>query len=115
MRFRELASALGDERTVLVSTHQTEDVAALCQRVIVMREGRATFDGTPVELSGLARGRVWIADERDERAQLWWRTAEGRHRHVGDPPAGAQLVDPTIEDGYLLLAGRAAVPVGLAA
>jgi ABC-2 type transport system ATP-binding protein len=40
MRFRELASALGDERTVLVSTHQTEDVAALCQRVIVMREAR---------------------------------------------------------------------------
>jgi ABC-2 type transport system ATP-binding protein len=115
MRFRELASALGDERTVLVSTHQTEDVAALCQRVIVMREARAAFDGTPGELSGLALGGVWIADERDERAQLWWRTAEGRHRHVGDPPAGAQLVDPTIEDGYLLLAGRAAVPVAVAA
>jgi ABC-2 type transport system ATP-binding protein len=115
MRFRELASALGDERTVLVSTHQTEDVAALCRRVIVMREGRAAFDGTPAELSGLARGRVWIGDERDERAQLWWRTAEGRHRHVGDPPAGAQLVDPTIEDGYLLLAGRAAVPAAVAA
>jgi ABC-2 type transport system ATP-binding protein len=115
MRFRELASALGDERTVLVSTHQTEDVAALCQRVIVMREARAAFDGTPRELSGLALGRVWIADERDKRAQLWWRTAEGSHRHVGDPPAGAQLVDPTIEDGYLLLAGRAAVPVAVAA
>jgi len=115
MRFRELASELGGERIVLVSTHQTEDVAALCQRVIVLRDGRAAFDGTPAELSGLARGRVWIADGRDERAQLWWRTAEGRHRHVGEPPPGAQLVEPTIEDGYLLLAGPAVVPEGLAA
>jgi len=75
LRFREIVSELGDERIVLVSTHQTEDVAALCRRVIVMRDGEAAFDGTPAQLSGLAAGRVWIADGRDVRAQLWWRTA----------------------------------------
>ncbi len=107
MRFREIASGLGQERIVLVSTHQTEDVAALCQRVIVMRAGDAVFDGTPAQLSDLACDRVWVADSRDARAQLWWRTAEGRHRHVGEPPPGAQLVEPTIEDGYLLLCGPA--------
>ena len=115
MRFRALASELGEGRVVLVSTHQTEDVAALCQRVIVLRDGRAAFDGTPGQLSGLARDRVWIDDMRDARAQLSWRTAEGTHRHVGDPPQGARLVDPTIEDGYLLLAGPAAVAEELAA
>ena len=115
MRFRALASELGEGRVVLVSTHQTEDVAALCQRVIVLRDGRAAFDGTPAQLSGLARDRVWIDDRRDPRAQLSWRTAEGTHRHVGDPPARARLVDPTIEDGYLLLAGPAAVAEELAA
>jgi ABC-2 type transport system ATP-binding protein len=115
LRFREIVSELGEGRIVLVSTHQTEDVAALCQRVIVLRDGEAAFDGTPAELSELARDRVWIADGRDARAQLWWRTAEGRHRHVGDPPPGAQLVDPTIEDGYLLLVGPVAVPEAVAA
>ena len=115
LRFRELISDLGDERVVLVSTHQTEDVRALCQRVIVLRDGCDAFDGTPAELSSLARDRVWTADERDSRAQLWWRTAEGRHRHVGDPPPGAQLVEPTIEDGYLLLAGPTAVTEAVAA
>jgi ABC-2 type transport system ATP-binding protein len=115
LRFREVASELGDDRIVLISTHQTGDVAALCQRVIVMRDGQAAFDGTPAQLSGLAAGRVWVADGRDARAQLWWRTAEGRHRHVGDPPTGAQLVDPTIEDGYLLLAGPAAATEEVAA
>jgi len=108
MRFRELASGLGQERIVLVSTHQTEDVAALCQRVIVMRAGDVVFDGTPAQLSDRARDHVWVADSRDARARLWWRTAEGRHRHVGEPPPGAQLVEPTIEDGYLLLSGPTA-------
>jgi len=108
MRFRELASSLGQERIMLVSTHQTEDVAALCQRVIVMRDGDAVFDGTPAQLCAVANDRVWVADRRDVRARLWWRTAEGRHRHVGDPPPDAQLVEPTIEDGYLLLAGPTA-------
>jgi ABC-2 type transport system ATP-binding protein len=115
MRFRELISELGDGRIVLVSTHQTDDVAALCQRVIVLRDGHAAFDGTPAQLSALACDRVWIADTRDDRAQLSWRTAEGRHRHVGDPPVGARLVSPTIEDGYLLLAGPAAIGEELAA
>ena len=109
LRFRELVSELGEGRIVLVSTHQTEDAAALCRRVIVLHDGRDAFDGTPAALRAVARDRVWIADDRDERARLWWRTAEGRHRHVGDPPPGAQLVEPTIEDGYLLLVGPAAV------
>ena len=115
LRFRELVSELGESRIVLVSTHQTEDGAALCQRVIVLRDGHDAFDGTPAQLSALARDRVWVADGRDARAQLWWRTAEGRHRHVGDPPAGAQLVDPTIEDGYLLLVGPTAAADAVAA
>ena len=115
MRFRELASELGDAgRIVLVSTHQTDDVAALCERVIVLHDGRAAFDGTPAQLGALASGRVWTANARDDRARLSWRTAAGVHRHVGDPPIGAQLVEPTLEDGYLLLAGDAAVAEGAA-
>ena len=37
------------DRTVLLSTHQTEDVAAMCPRVVVMLDGRALFEGTPRE------------------------------------------------------------------
>jgi ABC-2 type transport system ATP-binding protein len=49
---------------------------------------------------------VWIAADRDPAADLAWVTAEGRVRHVGHPPVGADLAAPTVEDGYLLLAGR---------
>ncbi|SEG73034.1 ABC-2 type transport system ATP-binding protein [Thermomonospora echinospora] len=102
MRFRELIAAAGEGRTVLLSTHQTEDVAMLCHRVVVMDKGRVRFDGTPGELVARARGRVWASPERSPEALAGWRTGTGEFRNVGDPPAGARLLEPTLEDGYLL-------------
>jgi len=103
LRFRELVSRLAEDRAVLISTHQTEDVAALCRHVLVLDAGREAFAGAPRELAEVARGHVWLAGARDDRAQLSWLTGDGRHRHLGDAPPGAELVDPTLEDGYLLL------------
>ncbi|MDT0388186.1 ABC transporter ATP-binding protein [Streptomyces sp. DSM 41921] len=102
MRFRELIAGAGEGRTVLLSTHQTEDVAMLCHRVLVMAGGRIRFDGTPAELTARAAGRVWSSTERDPGARAGWRTGAGSFRNVGDPPDGADLLEPTLEDGYLL-------------
>ncbi|HUP86420.1 MAG TPA: ATP-binding cassette domain-containing protein [Acidimicrobiales bacterium] len=106
LRFRELLGTESAGATVLLSTHQTDDVAALCHNVVVLLEGRVRFSGTPAGLAAIAADKVWLANERDPRAELAWITGEGRVRHIGDPPAGAQLVEPTVEDGYLLLAGH---------
>ncbi|MGW4275610.1 ABC transporter ATP-binding protein [Streptomyces seoulensis] len=102
MRFRELITRTGEGRTVLLSTHQTEDVAMLCHRVIVMAGGHVRFEGTPAELTARAAGRVWSSAERDPGARAGWRTGTGAFRNVGDPPEGADLLEPTLEDGYLL-------------
>ncbi|MFF6985529.1 MULTISPECIES: ABC transporter ATP-binding protein [unclassified Streptomyces] len=102
MRFRELIARAGEGRTVLLSTHQTEDVAMLCNRVVVMAAGIIRFDGTPAELTARAAGRVWSSAERDPGAMAGWRTGLGVFRNVGDPPPGAELVEPTLEDGYLI-------------
>ncbi len=109
-RFRELVSQVATEHTVLLSTHQTDDVAAVCDRVVVLHQGRVRFTGTPAELGHQAARRVWLANGPDASARVSWRTGTGQHRLVGDPPAGAELVEPTIEDGYLLLVGRAVEP-----
>ncbi|MFF5760278.1 ABC transporter ATP-binding protein [Streptomyces longwoodensis] len=102
MRFRELVAEAGEGRTVLLSTHQTEDVAMLCHRVVVLAHGRVRFEGTPAELTARAAGRVWSSDQRDPAARAGWRTGTGTFRNVGDPPEGADLLEPTLEDGYLL-------------
>jgi ABC-2 type transport system ATP-binding protein len=103
LRFREVIAELGEGRSVLLSTHQTEEVMALCQRVIVLDRGEVRFEGTPADLAALAHGRVWTSGSREPGALASWRAGTGRYRHVGDPPAGAELLEPSVEDGYLLL------------
>ena len=103
LELRSLLSDTAKRGTVVLSTHNTSEVAALCQRVLVMRDGRILYDGTPRALRDMAEDRVWEADAPDHRAARSWMTADGRFRHVGVPPAGAEHVVPTLEDGYLLV------------
>ncbi len=105
LRFRQIVSQHADRRCVVLSTHMTEDVEALCDRVVVMDRGAITFDGTPAQLAGMATGSVWLADRPDPRALVSWRTGDGRHRNVGEAPAGAEVIAPSVQDGYLLLNG----------
>ena len=112
-RLRDLLSTAGERSTLLVSTHQTDDVAALCERVVVLEGGRVLFDGSLTDLVATADGKVWMASERAAGARNAWRTGNGLWRNVGLPPAGAALVTPTLEDAYLLLVGERAL-VGVA-
>ena len=110
LRLREVLSAAGRVGTVIVSTHQTEEVAAFCQRVVVLHRGRICFDGAPGTLAHIANARVWIDDHADAQAMRSWVTATGEVRCIGTAPAGAQLVEPTIDDGYLLLTSEIGAP-----
>jgi ABC-2 type transport system ATP-binding protein len=110
---RRTLSGAGHHATILLSTHQTEDVAALCERVVVLAAGEVRFDGTVVDLVATADGQVWLSDEAVPGAAVTWRTGTGRHRIVGGArPAGAEAAEPTLEDAYLLMLGDdAAVPL----
>lgn len=107
MTFRALISRIGERRTVLLSTHQTEDVGALCERVVVMSGGRVIFEGSPKELAGVAEDQVWLSESPPVGNTAYWRNADGLYRTVGRRPDGAEATRPSIEDGYLLLLGAA--------
>jgi ABC-2 type transport system ATP-binding protein len=108
LRFRELLSGLPGDPVTVLSTHQADDIAAICPHVVVLLKGQVHFAGTPAELAATAAGQVWAAGERDERAHLSWRGGDNRWRHIGDhPPTSAELVSPTVEDGYLMLSHAA--------
>ncbi len=103
---RQVLAEHGRASTILLATHQTEDVAALCERVIVLDDGAVRFCGLVSELIGQAAGRAWLADGPDPRAQVSWRTGNGRYRNLGPlAPEGATPAEPTLEDAYLLLRG----------
>lgn len=55
----------GEGRTILLTTHYTDEAEKLCDRVLMLRDGRVVADGSPFELVGKARGasRLWVAVE----------------------------------------------------
>ncbi|GAA1087930.1 ATP-binding cassette domain-containing protein [Nocardiopsis metallicus] len=111
IRFRDLVSELAVHSTVVLSTHQIEDVSALCRRVLCLDQGRVIFDGTPGELVARARGRVWEQGSRPAEGVTSWRLADGRYRvlvpeGVGNPDSTERVpVEPSLEDAYLLITG----------
>jgi ABC-2 type transport system ATP-binding protein len=105
---RTVLAELARTSTVVLSTHQTEDVAALCDRVIVLDDGYVRYDGQVTELVERAAGRVWLADSPDPAASVSWRTGTGRYRNVAEQArTGVEHVEPSLEDAYLLLRGGA--------
>lgn len=100
-RLREIMAERRLRSTVVVATHLTDD-AAFCDKVIVLDGGRARFVGTPADLANVAEGRAWLQDHPPAGPlRASWLQADGRHRCLGDPPDGAELVPTTLEDGYL--------------
>lgn len=103
MRLREVLTERRRSTTVFVSTHVIEE-AAISDTVLVIADGSIGFAGSPGKLAALAGGRTWVQTDLpppDVRAS--WRLVDGRHRCLGRPPMGAELVEPTLEDGYLLV------------
>jgi ABC-2 type transport system ATP-binding protein len=103
-RLREIVAERRQRATVVMSTHLTQE-AAYCDTVLVLNDGRPSFVGTPQRLAATASGRTWCQHGRPEGVRASWLQADGSHRCLGDPPPGAELVEPTLEDGYLLLVG----------
>jgi ABC-2 type transport system ATP-binding protein len=90
--------------TVLLATHQTEDVSALCDRVIILDEGRIRFDGAVSALVATAAGQVWVGPTETAGALSSWRTPSGAVKSVGGTPTPeCDSAEPAVEDAYLLL------------
>ncbi|MCE9604632.1 MAG: ATP-binding cassette domain-containing protein [Planctomycetia bacterium] len=52
---RDMIRRLGQNKTILLSTHIMQEVEAMCSRVIFINEGRVRFDGTPDQLKSGGR------------------------------------------------------------
>ena len=56
---RELIKKLAKEKCILVSTHILEEVEEICDRCIIIGEGKKLFEGTPSELKAKSnKGRI---------------------------------------------------------
>jgi ABC-type multidrug transport system ATPase subunit len=123
LRFYHLLSELATDRIVLLSTHIVEDVAVLCPRFAVIRQGRLLALTTPGEARAAIAGHIYegtvdVADLPRLRAECTVTQAllvEGRNRARiyepdGTPPAGFSAVPVTLEDAYLVLMRLGTLP-----
>jgi ABC-type multidrug transport system ATPase subunit len=112
IRFRNLLSDLGGDRTVLLSTHIVEDIAQTCRNLAIMKSGKVVFQGTTAELVGETRGKVWIITTQGIKPEGNFTVVSTlnmgttiQYRVVGElsPRAGAVPAEPSLEDGYVWL------------
>lgn len=122
VRFYHLLAELAQDRIVLLSTHIVEDVAVLCPKFAVIRQGRLVALTTPSVARESLRGKVFegqvdrqaLVRLEDEVTVLQALFFEGRSRvriliEDGRPRPGFEATEPSLEDAYLSMM-RMAVP-----
>ena len=89
IEIRNLIKDLGRNRTIILSTHILQEVSAVCERVLVINNGRLVADDTPTHLSALLTGEH----------KLEYRIAGPKDKIVGVLRSvdGVKVVTPTIE------------------
>ena len=56
IEIRSLIKKLGQQKTVILSTHIMQEVEAICSRVLIINEGKIAAQGTPEEIAGTMKG-----------------------------------------------------------
>jgi len=123
LRFYRLLSELAADRIVLLSTHIVEDVAVLCPRFAVIRDGRLLAVTSPGEARASIAGHMFegtvdvgdLAGLRAERTVTQALLVEGLNRAriydpSGAPPDGFVPAPVTLEDAYLVLMRSGSLP-----
>ena len=116
VRFRNLISALAQDKVVILSTHIVSDVEYIADEILIMRAGQIVASGTVEEILAQVTGVVWECAVTPREADVMSaRMAVGnvRYDHAGmaivrivsdtAPHSSARLVEPTLEDVYLYI------------
>ncbi|MDX5443390.1 MAG: ABC transporter ATP-binding protein [Hymenobacteraceae bacterium] len=112
VRFLNLLCELGEQSVVILSTHIVEDVAELCTRMAIIRQGEILLEAEPVNSVNNLYGRIWrkcidkaaLQQVEQEHAVISTRLFGGRTMVRvfcnGNPGNGFELVEPDLEDVY---------------
>ncbi|PWF49200.1 ABC transporter ATP-binding protein [Massilia glaciei] len=119
VRFHNLLSDLGQDKTVLLSTHIVSDVADLCANMAIINKGNVLLCGEPQKLIDALDGKIWarfvskheLAAFQHAHAVISTRLLTGRTLiHVyaeRDPGDGFAPARHDLEDVYFAtIAGR---------
>ena len=118
-RFLNLLSSIGNDVTVILSTHIVDDVRELCPRMAIIANGAVLLEGSPTETLGAMRGKMWskiVASDDELKALeasvqvISTHLVAGQHevRVYADtnPGDGFRPAESELEDVYFLSLAR---------
>ena len=112
---RKLIKDLAGQRTVLLSTHILPEVSQVCERVIIVSQGRVVAEDTPTNLTGqLQKGlrTILLVDGPPEDVQAKLASLQGVTRVVPSHPGGEILVESAADEGLRPLIAKTIVESG---
>lgn len=115
VRFRNIISSLGKEKTVLLSTHIVSDIEYIADQILIMKNGELIRSGTEQEITAGVNGYVWICKAPAEIAQKLCthylvsnlrncdsnKNVELRIISEKKPTENARIAEEILEDAYL--------------
>lgn len=112
IRFKNIISSIDNSHTIIISTHIVEDVEALCDKVLIMNEGRIVNSGSCAEIQACADGKVYELYESDihllkEPYYIQHKTDRSGVKLIqilsSDKQNGGSIheISPSVEDGYI--------------
>ena len=116
MRFRQVMTNLGRERTILCSTHIVADLGSGCSQIAIIDDGTLAFQGSPNKFLSSAVGSVFeinvpteSAHSIESKLEIVSRTYDGTNvvfRVVGKNARdfntdATKVEEPTLEEAYL--------------
>lgn len=118
IRFRKLLSTFSNGKTVLLSTHISEDIALSCDRLTILNKGNQIYEGKVSNLISKAEGNVWVVEinrelnsKYENEFEVISSIVEGNKVRLKilsnkKPSENAVLANPTLEDAYMLVMKR---------
>jgi len=118
VRFRNVLAELGEDRTVVLSTHIVPDIEAAATDIALLHDGRMVAHERPSALISRASGSVWewvVPEDELSKVKSTHTVSTTTRRQDGvqvrvvaenPPDSNAELTEPTLEDAYLCLIGE---------
>jgi len=115
--FLNLLSRLGNDCTVLFSTHIIKDIENICEQVCIIDSGCLLYQGSVDALLAKVSGRLWECIGNESAAQALRKKTvvtgianqKGKTiiRYISDECAfeGSEAITPNLEDAFLFVLG----------
>ncbi len=108
LRFKNIVGNISRQTTVILSTHIIEDVEALCDNIIVIKNGKVLADTDRQSIAGYAENKVYEFELGSQPAsaeteKIYEKANRKYVKVLSKTELNGTALEPTVEDGYLCL------------